>query len=217
MKFIDQKIEDYVIEKSNTPSKVCDDLAKYTVENHKLSQMLCGPLESSLLGFLIHSVGVKRVLELGTFTGYSSLAMAEQLPEDGEVVTVDKNKKINSTAQKFWMQSEHGKKIKAVFGAGMEVIPKLTGKFDLVFIDADKANYLNYLKMTLDLLSEKGIIVVDNTLWSGRVVPGYEEVEEDKSTSHIEALNDFVANEAGLYGTLLPVRDGIFLIKKIGI
>jgi predicted O-methyltransferase YrrM len=210
---IDNKIYDYCIEKSNTPSSTCDELEIFTKENHALSQMLCGKLEASFLGFLIRSHNVKSVLELGTFTGYSSLAMAEQLPSDGKIITIDKNKKINKIASDYWNKSEHGKKITAIFGAGVEQIPLLKDKFDMVFIDADKANYLNYLKMTLPLLNPGGIIVVDNVLWSGRVVESIVS-EEDKSTIHIQALNDFVANSDDLYGTMIPLRDGIFLITK---
>jgi len=210
---IDERIYNYCIEKSSTPSELCGELETYTKENHPLARMLCGQLEASFLGFLIKSHKVKSVLELGTFTGYSALAMAEQLPKDGRIVTIDKNKKINTFAKSYWSRSEHGSKIEARFGAAIDQIPLLKETFDMIFIDADKANYLSYLKMTLPLLSENGFIVVDNVLWSGRVVKGFSD-DIDKSTEHIQALNDFVSSNDEIYGTLLPIRDGIFLITK---
>ncbi len=210
---IDEKIYNYCIDKSSTPSQLCGELESYTRDNHPLSRMLCGQLEASFLGFLIKSHNVKSILELGTFTGYSSLAMAEQLPEDGKIITIDKNKKINKFARSYWDKSKHGIKITAKFGAAIEQIPLLDEKFDMVFIDADKANYLSYLKMTLPLLTDSGFIAIDNVLWSGRVVDGFCE-DSDKSTKHIQALNDFIATNDNLYGTLLPIRDGIFLVTK---
>lgn len=214
MDVIDSKIMNYAISKSNIPSKDCELIELETTTKHPLGHMVCGKLEASLLGFLIHSCNVKRVLELGTFTGYSSLAMAEQLPEDGEVVTIDKNKKINAAAQKFWANSKHKTKIMPIFGAAIDKIPQLNGKFDLVFIDADKANYLNYLKLVLPILTSNGVIVVDNVLFGGTVIKDLE-LEENKSTRYISELNDFIEESEDLYGTLIPIRDGIFLIKKL--
>ena len=102
-------------------------------------------------------------------------------------------------------------------GSGLEVIPTLTGKFDLVFIDADKRNYLPYLKLVLPMLSENGIVVIDNVLWSGRVLPGatQDQEEEHRNTKFIREVNDYIASEKSLYGTLLPIRDGMFLVKKL--
>ena len=114
-------------------------------------------------------------------------------------------------------QSLHGKKIKSVLGSGLEIIPTLSGQFDFVFIDADKRNYIDYLKLTLPLLSPKGIIVIDNVLWSGRVVEGSETSGSelhDRNTDFIRLVNDYIASDSGLYGTLLPIRDGMFLVRK---
>ena len=217
MNFIDKRIENYAIQKSNTPSTLCNELGEYIKEDHPLGRMVCGDLVASTLGFLIKSHGVKNILEIGTFTGYSALAMAEALPEDGSVITIDKNKKINKFAKSYWDRSDHGPKIEAIFGEAIKVIPELAEEektFDMVFIDADKRNYVNYLKQTLPLLSEKGIIIVDNVLWSARVVDGMEGDEEDKSTVYLKEFNDYVENQVNLYATLLPLRDGIFLIQK---
>jgi len=217
MEIIDERIATYAENKSSTPSELCQELGKYTKENHPLGHMVCGELVASTLGFLIRSHRVKDILEIGTFTGYSALAMAEELPEEGRILTLDKNKKINKFAKSYWDKSKHGKKIEAQFGEAIKIIPELDKeerKFDLVFIDADKRNYVNYLKGCLPLLSENGIIVVDNVLWSGRVVEGLEGDEPDKSTDYLKDFNDYVENQADLYATLLPLRDGLFLIQK---
>ena len=217
MNFLDEKILEYSIDKSSKPSGICDDLEKYTVENHPLHRMLCGKLEASLLSFLISLSGARNVLELGTFTGYSALAMAEALPADGKVTTIDKNKKISEISNRFWEQSTHRGKIHQLFGDGLDVLNTLDKQFDLVFIDADKRNYQAYFDKCLSLLSPNGFIVVDNVLWSGRVVPGYKDnAEEDKSTQYLRDFNEYVSGRTDLVKTLLPIRDGIYLIKKEG-
>jgi predicted O-methyltransferase YrrM len=205
---VDQYCSDY----STSPSKVCQELGNHTKENHPLGRMVCGDLVASLLGFLIRTKNVKSILELGTFTGYSALAMAENLPSDGKVITIDKNKKMSEFTQEHWSKSEHGNKITALFGNGLDVLETLDSKFDLVFIDADKGNYLNYLKKCLTLLSENGMIIIDNVLWSGRVTQNYE--ESDETTQAIQNLNNYIKNSDDIYSTLLPVRDGLYLIQK---
>lgn len=217
MQITDKKIEEYCLSKSHLPSKDCQRIEEYTRANVHGAQMLIGPLEASLLGFLLKSVEAKRVLELGTFTGYSALTMAEHLPNDGEIITVDINLETVSLAQKFWNESAHGHKIKSIMGSGLDIIPTLKAPFDLVFIDADKRNYIDYLKLTMPLLSPNGIVVIDNVLWSGKVLNGAEldqSVHYDRNTEYIRKVNDFIAESKDLYGTLLPIRDGMFLVRK---
>jgi caffeoyl-CoA O-methyltransferase len=217
MQLVDKKIEDYCIAKSNLPSGDCNRIEDYTRANVHGSQMLIGKMEASFLGFLLRTVDAKRVLELGTFTGYSALAMAENLPPEGEVITVDINEETVALAKNFWKQSAHGHKIKSMIGSGLDIIPKLKAPFDFVFIDADKKNYIDYLKLTVPMLSHRGMIVIDNTLWSGRVVPGSENAGHklvDSNTEFIRLVNDYIEKEPTLYGTLLPIRDGMFLVRK---
>lgn len=217
MGFIDKKIEDYCIAKSNLPSPDCDRIESYTRANVHGAQMLIGKMEASFMGFLLRSIEAKRVLELGTFTGYSALTIAENLPEDGEVITVDVNAETVALAKEFWGQSKHGHKIQSKLGSGLDIIPTLGGTFDFVFIDADKKNYIQYLQMTVPMLSSKGMIVLDNTLWSGRVVPDSTEEGHkliDSNTEFIRKVNDYIAANDELYGTLLPVRDGMFLVRR---
>lgn len=214
MKFIDENIERYAISKSTIPSVHCQNLANYTRENEPMSMMLVGEMEGSFLGFLIRSTGAKRVLEVGTYTGYSALVMAENLPEDGEVHTCDVEEKDFTSM--YWAKSPAAKKIHLHLGKALETIPQIEGEFDLAFIDADKTNYKNYLEMILPRLSKRGVIAIDNVLWSGSVLKPDSELggDENASTRAIKEVNDFVAEHPDLYGTMLPIRDGIFLITK---
>jgi len=214
MKFIDEEIEDYAVSKSWKPGETCQKLANYTKKNVPMSQMLIGPMEASLLAFLIRSSGCKNILEIGTYTGYSSLAMAENLPSDGKVTTLDIDPENTRVAQKFWSDSPVGNKIELILGPALESMQSLKEKgerFDLIFVDADKENYLNYLKSGLELLSEKGMFAFDNVLWSGKVIDAE---DEDSSTLGIRELNDYLENDQELFCTLLPVRDGVFLVMR---
>lgn len=217
MQITDKNIEEYCISKSDIPSKDCLSIEEYTKANVHGAGMLIGKMEASFIGFLLRSIKARRVLELGTFTGYSALTMAENLPENGEIITVDINKETVELALGFWAKSAHGHKIKSVMGSGLDIIPTLTGKFDFVFIDADKRNYIDYLKLTVPMLSESGMIVIDNVLWGGQVLPGSESTGSDlrdRNTDFIRAVNDYIAESKDLYGTLMPVRDGMFLVQK---
>lgn len=217
MQITDKNIEEYCISKSNLPSSDCLAIEEYTRANVHGAGMLIGKMEASFIGFLLRSIKAKRILELGTFTGYSALTMAEHIPADGEIITVDINKETVELAKNFWAKSEHGKKITSKLGSGLDIIPTLTGKFDFVFIDADKRNYIDYLKLTVPMLSESGMIVIDNVLWGGQVLPGSESSGSDlrdRNTEFIRLVNDYVAESNELYGTLMPIRDGMFLIRK---
>ena len=207
----DSKIHEYCIQKSNRPSKTCQDLEEYTKNNVPYSQMLIGELEASLLGFLLRSIKAKNVLEFGTFTGYSALCMAENLPNDGLVVTLDINTETVGIAKRYWEDSAHGHKIQSIIGPALETVKTLDKTFDFIFIDADKVHYLDYLKAGLKALSPKGIIAVDNVLWSGKVL---DQNNQDQDTQAIQKINNFISENKDVYGTLLPVRDGIFLIQK---
>jgi caffeoyl-CoA O-methyltransferase len=208
---IDPAVNSYCISKSHHPSPLCKKLEKYTQEHIPYPQMIVGELEASILGFLIRSIQAKKVLEFGTFTGYSALTMAENLPEDGEVITLDINPETTKVAKEYWEQSPHGKKIKSLLGPAVETAKSLKQEFDFIFIDADKVNYLSYFQICLEKLSSKGIIAIDNVLWSGQVL---KENHQDENTRAIQEVNNFISKREDLYSTLLPVRDGLFLIQK---
>jgi caffeoyl-CoA O-methyltransferase len=203
-------LEEYCVAHSIRPSALTFELANYTRKAIPGSNMLIGELEASLLSFLIHTIGATRVLELGTFTGYSALCMAEQLPSDGELITIDVNSGTTALAQSYWDKSPHGKKIHARLDGGEVALAALKGEFDLIFVDADKVNYPLYVTWARDHLSARGVIVVDNTLWSGKVLsenPDQHTAKIMEATRIATGWDDFVA-------TLLPVRDGMLLLKR---
>lgn len=212
MKFIDPHVVEYAIQKSTVPSANCKTIEDFTRKNIPMSQMLIGQLEASLLGLLIRMAHAKRVLEIGTYTGYSALAMAENLPQDGELITLDIDAENAAIAQRFWAESSHGSKITQYIGPALETLKSLEGSFDFVFIDADKPNYLNYVKTLLPRLSSGALLVLDNVLWSGRVLD-YE--EQDAATVGLRQVNDFIQKEPSLYKTFLPIRDGLYVAQKL--
>ncbi len=206
---VSESIEEYAKAKSEAEGKLLAELTAETVKDMELPQMLCGPIEGRFLKLMIQAIGAKRVLELGTFTGYSALSMAEGLPADGELITCDIDPKSIAMANRYFARSEHGKKITIKEGPGLKTIEKLTGELDLVFIDADKENYSNYYQAVLPKLKKGGVILVDNVLWSGRVLDP--KTETDKA---IVSFNDMVAKDDRVSAVLLPIRDGIFFIRK---
>ena len=210
MSFVPKEIEDYCIHHSSKPSQVAQDLMKHTQTSVHGSNMLIGEMEGSVLKFLIKLGRVKSIIELGTFTGYSALIMAEALPEDGQIITIDVNPETSKIAQSFWDQSPHGKKIKQILKPGLEALATLSGEFDLFFIDADKNNYPAYLEWALGHLSPHGLIITDNTLWYGKVL----EAGVDKKTDSIREHNEKARLLEGYTKTLLPIRDGMFLIQR---
>lgn len=210
MSFISAEIENYCIRHSTHPSEVARELMDYTRSSVHGSNMLIGEMEGSVLKFLIKLGQVKTVVELGTYTGYSALIMAEALPEGGKVITIDLNPETSKIAQSFWDKSPHGKKIELILKPGLEALKSLDGEFDLFFIDADKNNYSNYLEWALHHLSPRGLIVIDNTLWYGKVL----EAGVDKQTDSIRAHNEKARQLEGFTKTLLPIRDGMFLITR---
>ncbi len=172
--------------------------------------MLSGPIVGSLLQTLVAVTGARRVLEIGMFTGFSALMMAAALPDDGRLITCDVNPKTIAFAKHYFERSPHGHKIEVREGPALDTIATLGGPFDFVFIDADKENYAAYYDATLPLLSQRGIIAVDNVLWSGRVLNPKEE-----SDRAMVAFNDHVRNDPRVACTLLSVRDGVMLIRKL--
>lgn len=210
MSFVPQEIEDYCVQHSSAPSELARELMDFTRSSVHGAQMLIGEMEGSVLKFLIGLGKVKSVVELGTFTGYSALIMAEALPDNGEVITIDINPETSKIAKSFWDRSLHGKKIRQILKPGLEALATLNDKYDLIFIDADKNNYSNYLAWALEHLSDNGLIVTDNTLWSGKILTA----GLDKQTDSIRAHNEMARKLEGYNKTLLPIRDGMYLIRK---
>ena len=209
MKFVNEDIEKYAFDHSSHPSKDCEALESYTRENEPMSRMLIGKLEASFLRMLIKLSGAKNIVEFGTYTGYSALSMAEVLPQNGVIHTIDIEQKPYT--DEFWAKSSSYSKIKFHLGKGLDVIDKINGEIDLVFIDADKTNYINYFEKVLPRLSERGIVIFDNVLWSGKVL---DENPEEESTKALKQLNTLMKSNSDLMTTMLPIRDGLLMVMK---
>jgi caffeoyl-CoA O-methyltransferase len=176
-------------------------------------QMLVGPLEGAFLKMMTQLVGAKRVLEIGMFTGYSALCFAEALPEDGTVITCEINEMSAAVARRYFAQASVGSKISIRMGPALDTMRTLSGPFDLIFIDADKVNYLNYYRRALDLLAPNGVILIDNVLWSGEVL---KQPPPDESTAAIQELNRTVAADPRVSAVLVTIRDGVLVVRRAG-
>ena len=206
---VDERIEAYAEAHSTTPDPLLAELAAETRSTMSAPQMLTGPVEGRFLELLVHASGARRILEIGTFTGYSALSMAAALPDDGRIDTLDVEPRHAEVAQRYFDRSPHGSKITLHLGPALETIGRLEGTFDLVFVDADKVSYDAYYEAVLPRLSERGLIAIDNTLWSGRVL-----APEDETTRLIAALNDKIAADERVVCVQLTVRDGVTLVRR---
>jgi caffeoyl-CoA O-methyltransferase len=208
---VDERIEQYAIEHSTPVEELFERLAAETREKSDAPQMMVGALEGRFLGFLVWLHRAKRVLELGTFTGWSSIAMAKALPEGGSIITCDVDEETTEIAKRYAEEAGVADRIDYRTGPGLETVETLDGPFDLVFIDADKVNYINYYEAVLPKLADDGLIVADNVLWSGRVV---EDDPQAEDTPEIKAFNDHVMADERVECLMLTVRDGMTLIRK---
>jgi caffeoyl-CoA O-methyltransferase len=206
---VDSKIEEYAIAKSESTGKLLQELVEKTYASTQLPQMLTGPIEGRFLKLMALTVGARRVLEIGMFTGYSALSIAEGMPADGEIFTCEINPEHIAIAKSFFARSQHGSKIHIMEGPALESIKLVKAPFDLCFIDADKTNYLNYYEAVLPLMRSGGVILVDNVLWSGRVLNPSS--EDDHA---IVELNERISQDDRVDRVLLPIRDGVFYVRK---
>jgi caffeoyl-CoA O-methyltransferase len=206
MNLIDPKVEAYAEAHTTPGGELFERLAAETREKTSLPQMMVGDVEGRFLEFLVRLMGARRVLELGTFTGYSSLSMARGLPEGGRVISCDVDPETTAIARRYAEEAGLADRIEYRTGPALETVSQLDGLFDLVFIDADKPNYRNYYEAVLPKLSDDGLIVADNALRDGRVLEdGGEPMKE---------FNDHVRNDPRVECVLLTVRDGMLLVRK---
>jgi predicted O-methyltransferase YrrM len=208
---VPEHVDEYAREHTTPPEPLLAALAEETRQTLQIPEMLAGTVEGRFLELLVHGTGAKRVLELGTYSGYSALSMAAALPPDGRIDTCEIDEKHASVARRYIEQAGHSDRITVHVGPALETLERLDGPFDLVFIDADKVNYRNYYEAVLPKLAPRGLIAVDNTLWSGRVA---EESENDETTQVMRAFNDHVRADERVTCTMLTVRDGITLIRR---
>ena len=206
MNLIDPRVDEYA-EAHTTPSgELYERLAAETHEKTTAPQMMVGEVEGRFLEFLARSTGAKRVLELGTFTGYSSLSLARGLSEGGRVVTCDVNEETTAIARRYAEEAGLADRIEYRLGPGLETLADLEGPFDLIFVDADKENYLNYYEAVLPMLAPDGLLLADNALRNGRVLADGDEP--------MKTFNDHVLADERVECVLLTVRDGILLVRK---
>ena len=209
MSIVNPALEAYATRHSSPEAALFRQLARETHAKTAYPQMQVGHLEGSFLRLLVTISRAKRVLEIGTFTGYSALAMAEGLPPGGHLITCDIDPDATRMARAHWKQSPHGKKIELRLGPATETVRRLKGPFDVVFIDADKENYVRYWQLCVPKVRRGGILLADNVLWGGRVLD-----PQDRSDHAIVAFNRHVAADRRVDAVMLPLRDGLTLAYK---
>jgi caffeoyl-CoA O-methyltransferase len=207
---VPEEIEQYAEEHTTRPEPLLAALAEETRATLAAPRMLTGTIEGRFLELLVFASGARRVLELGTYSGYSALSMAAGLPDGGHIDTCEINETHAEVARRYVAESPYADRITIHLGPALETVRGLEGEFDFVFIDADKENYVNYYEEVLPRLSERGIIAADNTLWSGRVLEPDEAAEDTKA---IIAFNEHVRNDDRVTSVQLTVRDGVTLIR----
>jgi predicted O-methyltransferase YrrM len=177
--------------------------------------MLSGFYQGRLLAMLSKMIQPRRILEIGTYMGYSALCLAEGLTEGGKIITLDVNAETKRTAKEFWAQTDFSEKIDARFGSALEIIPTLDETFDLVFIDADKPNYLNYYNLVFPKLRVGGIVIADNILWSGKVLEAESGAAVEDNTKALHEFNQAIQADARVENILFAVRDGLMIGRKL--
>lgn len=206
---VDPALEEYCRAHSAPASSLRDELFAYTQAHCQLPQMLTGPLEGALLAMLVRLTRARRIIEIGLFTGYSALSMAEALAPDGSLLSCEISAENAAIARRFIERSPDAGKIGIRLGPALETLATLDGPFDFAFLDADKENYIAYFDALLPKLVPGGLIVADNVLWSGKVLD-----PKQASDRAIVAFNDHVTRDARVEVVMLPVRDGVSLIRK---
>jgi len=212
MEFLDPKIDEYVSAHSEDEPLVLKELTRETWLKAINPRMLAGHLQGRTLSMISHMIKPKTVLEIGTFTGYSAICLAEGLAENGKIITIDINEELEAFAKKYFVKAGIETKIEQRIGDAMELVPSITEELDLVFIDADKTNYANYYEMVLPKLRIGGYIIADNVLWSGKILE-----DSNKDDADTKALIDFnkkVQADNRVQNVLFPIRDGIQVIRK---
>ena len=212
MEFITKELSDYC--ESNT-SPETDILAQLNRETHLKvvsPRMLSGHLQGRFLSFISKLQQPKLILEIGTYTGYSALCLAEGLAENGKLISIDVNEETSAFAKLFIEKTEYANKIDLVLADAKDYIPTIKESIDLVFIDADKKNYLNYYHLVIDKLNKGGLIIADNVLWSGKIT--MPESTMDKETIALHQFNQFVQQDNRVENMLLPIRDGLMVVRK---
>ena len=213
MQLIDEDIWEYICKHSSKEEKLLSELRRETEIKCLNPIMLSSMFQGNLLSIISKIKNPRKILEIGTYSGYSTLCLADGLSDNGQIHTIDKNEELLHIQNKYFDKSIHRKKIIQHTGNALNIIPNLNLKFDIVFIDADKENYSEYLKMILPNMNKGAVLITDNILWHGKVV--YQDKEIDYKTRKIVEFNKNLANESSLKSIIIPIRDGISIAVKL--
>lgn len=211
--FINKDIEDYSARHTKAASVLLEKIDRETNLNVLRPRMLSGHMQGRILSMISHMVKPRRVLEIGTYTGYSALCMAEGLAVGGKLITIDINEELEPLVTGYFEESNFGNQLEYLIGDAMTLIPTLDEKFDLVFIDADKVNYHNYYELVMDKMNVGGFIIADNILWSGKVTSTPK--PNDKDTKALIEFNQKVHDDPRVENVLMPVRDGLMILRVL--
>jgi caffeoyl-CoA O-methyltransferase len=211
--FLPEKIEDYVVAHSQPEPELLQRLTRETWQKVLAPRMLSGHLQGRVLSILSKLIRPKNILEIGTYTGYSALCLAEGLQPNGQLHTIDINEELHELQRTYFDASVYGKQIIQHTGNALDIIPTLSQNFDIIFIDADKRNYLNYLELLLPRLQSGAVILSDNVLWSGKVVEPVK--EDDIDTKALLQYNKLLNEHPTLETVLLPIRDGLTVSRVV--
>ncbi|MCW5958891.1 MAG: O-methyltransferase [Pyrinomonadaceae bacterium] len=211
---IDEKIQNYAEKFTSAESEILQQLRAKTFGERSDKNMLSGFYQGRLLAMFSKMLKPKRILEIGTYMGYSALCLAEGLADGGKIITLDINEETNRIAKEFWAQTSFQDRIEAILGEADEVIPKLDEQFDLVFIDADKPNYSKYFELVFPKLRIGGLIIADNVLWSGDVLNAENGEDVNESTRALHEYNIKINSDPRVSNILLAVRDGLMVSRK---
>jgi len=207
MNFLPEDIDDYVISHSQVEPELLQQLNKETWQKVLNPRMLSGAFQGRVLSMLSKLIYPKNILEIGTYTGYSALCLAEGMQKLGTLFTIDKNEELEPFSKKYFEKSAYKNQIQQLVGNALEIIPTIDSKFDLVFIDADKANYANYFNLIIDKMNKGGVILSDNVLWSGKVIEKLN--PKDIDTKALIVYNKLLSSDDRIETVLLPIRDGL--------
>ncbi|CAM1352195.1 MULTISPECIES: O-methyltransferase [Tenacibaculum] len=211
MNFLPDLIDDYAVKHSQNEPELLKELNRETWQKVLNPRMLSGAFQGRVLSMISKLIKPKSILEIGTYTGYSALCLAEGLSEDGVLHTIDKNEELEELQFKYFQKSGFQNQIKQYIGNAIEIIPSINSTFDLVFIDADKSNYLNYFELIVDKMNKGGVILSDNVLWSGKVVEPLN--PKDIDTKILLEYNKLLKEDTRLETVLLPIRDGLTITR----
>jgi caffeoyl-CoA O-methyltransferase len=211
MDFLPEKIDNYVVNHSEDEPQLLQELSRETWQKIMVPRMLSGHFQGRVLSMISKLVNPKNILEIGTYTGYSALCLAEGMQENGNLHTIDRNEELYDFQRKYFNKSDYGTNIKQYVGNALDVISTIDDKFDLVFIDADKSNYPNYFHAIIDKMNSGGVILSDNVLWSGKVVE--ETQPKDIDTPALIEYNKLLKNDSRIETVLLPIRDGLTISR----